>query len=135
MMTVLKSYTCSKCGGVLNIDSDQEFFDCPFCGNRYDEFDFHEDELFAQAEESLRQKAFPNAREKYKTILEKNPGNFEALRGIVFCETGISSLDDIKTPEDFGKCDLDAAKKSHYRRNLSCRFKGYRIFQELRRPY
>lgn len=111
-MTVLKSYTCSKCGGVLNIDSDQEFFDCPFCGNRYDEFDFHEDELFAQAEESLRQKAFPNAREKYKTILEKNPGNFEALRGIVFCETGISSLDDIKTPEDFGKCYLDAAKKA-----------------------
>ena len=25
-------------------DSDQEFFDCPFCGNRFDAVDFHEDD-------------------------------------------------------------------------------------------
>lgn len=30
-MARLKSYTCSKCAGVLVFDGDQEYFDCPFC--------------------------------------------------------------------------------------------------------
>ncbi len=111
-MAELKSYTCSKCGGVLNFDSDQEIFDCPFCGNRFETIDFHEDELLSQAEESLKQKAFPNAREKYIAILKKYPKNFEALRGKLLCEIGISSLDDIKTPEDFDKCNLEQAQKA-----------------------
>lgn len=29
-MANLTSYTCIKCGGVLNVDSDQEVLDCPF---------------------------------------------------------------------------------------------------------
>lgn len=111
-MTVLKSYTCSKCAGVLNFDSDQEFFDCPFCGNHYYYADFHEDELISQAEESLDQKAFHAAREKYDVILGKNPGSFDALRGLVLCELGISSFEDVKTPEKLGECNVDAAQKA-----------------------
>ena len=110
-MAVLKSYTCSKCGGVLKFDSDQDFFDCPFCGYRFDAADFHEEEMLVRAEESLREKAFMNARQKFNAVLRKDPVNFEALRGLVFCAAGISSLDEIETPEDFGKCKIDEARK------------------------
>ena len=111
-MAVLKSYTCSKCGGVLNFDSDQEFFDCPFCGERFDVADFHADELFSQAEESLKQKAFSSAKEKYSAILEKEPDNFEALRGSVFSRLEIASFDDIKDSEKLRKLNLVGADKA-----------------------
>ena len=111
-MAVLKSYTCSKCGGVLNFDSDQEFFDCPFCGERFDVADFHADELFSQAEESLKQRAFSSAKEKYSVILEKEPNNFEALRGSVFSRLEITSFDDIKDPEKTRKFNLAGADKA-----------------------
>ena len=111
-MAVLKSYTCSKCGGVLNFDSDQEFFDCPFCGERFDVADFHADELFSQAEESLKQKAFSSAKEKYSAILEKEPNNFEALRGSVFSRLEITSFDDIKDHEKLRKLNLVGADKA-----------------------
>jgi len=144
-MTVLKSYTCSKCAGVLNFDSDQEFFDCPFCGNHYDFTDFHEDELIVQAEESLNQKAFHAASEKFGVILGKNPGSFEALRGLVLSEIGISSLDDLKTPEALGECNVDAAQKAidsalcaacseediEYFKRFTYLFNAYRAFKKV----
>ena len=110
-MAVLKSYTCSKCGGILNFDSDQEFFDCPFCGNKFDIVDFHEDEIMAQAEESLKQKAFSSAREKFSSVLDKDPTNFEALKGLVLCELKTVKLEDLVSPRIFDSVD-DAALKN-----------------------
>ena len=79
-MSLLKSYTFSKCAGVLMFDSDQEFFDCPFCGNRFDSIDFHIDEIITQAEESLKEGAFSSAKEKFNSILEKEPSDFLSLK-------------------------------------------------------
>ena len=70
-MAILKSYTCSKCAGVLNFDSDQEFFECPFCGTAFDVLDFHGDEVMEQAKSLLKNKSFDAAREKYKAVLTK----------------------------------------------------------------
>ena len=52
-MAGLKSYTCSKCAGVLVFECDQEYFDCPFCGTRFAALDFHGTEVMDQAK-SLR---------------------------------------------------------------------------------
>lgn len=68
-MSLLKSYTCSKCAGVLMFDSEQAFFDCPFCGTKFNAVDFHEDEIKVQAEENLRKEAFSSAKEKFNLIL------------------------------------------------------------------
>ena len=100
-MSLLKSYTCSKCAGVLMFDSDQEFFDCPFCGNRFDSIDFYIDEIITQAEESLKEEAFSSAKEKFNSILEKDPSDFEALKGLILCELKASSLESLKSPEVF----------------------------------
>ena len=105
-MALLKSYTCSKCGGVLYFDSDQEFFDCPFCGNRFDIVDFHGEEILLQAEECLKQKDFVAAKEKYNMMLGRDEYNFTALRGLVFCEAGLASADELKDPDNISRNNL-----------------------------
>ena len=111
-MVLLKSYSCSKCGGVLYFDSDQEFFDCPFCGNRFDIVDFHGEEIISQAEECLKQKDFVAAKEKYNLILAKNEKVFESLRGLVFCEAGLTSADDLKDPDNVSRNNLSKVKEA-----------------------
>ena len=111
-MALLKSYTCSKCGGVLYFDSDQEFFDCPFCGNHFDIVDFHGDEILLQAEECLKQKDFVAAKEKYNMLLGRDECNFTALRGLVFCEAGLTSADDLKDADNISRNNLSKVKEA-----------------------
>ena len=111
-MAELKSYTCSKCGGVLIFDPDHEIFDCPFCGTRFDSVDFHGEELLEQAEESLKNSDFPSAKDKFMKLLEKNPCDFEALRGNIFCSAKVSSLEGLKDPEFYKRCKLASVRKA-----------------------
>lgn len=110
-MAVLKSYTCSKCAGILMFDSDQEFFDCPFCGNRYDIVDFHADEVLAQANSCLEQGSFSSAKEKFGQVLDNDPQNFDALLGTVFCKLKLNSEDKLENSENLETVDLNEAKK------------------------
>ena len=110
-MAVLKSYTCSKCAGVLLFDSDQEFFDCPFCGTKFNVVDFHGDEILEQAKASLEKKAFDAAKEKYRSVLENEPENFEALLGTVLCELRIKSIDELRDRKVLAGRDLSQARK------------------------
>ena len=103
-MSRLKSYSCSKCGGILNVDRDQDVLDCPFCGTRFDYVRFHSEELLAKAEQDLKCKDFDSAKEKYKTVLSKEPDNFIALRGYALCAGEISSADKLDDPVNLNKC-------------------------------
>ena len=112
LMAKLKSYTCSKCAGTLTFDSDQEFFDCPFCGNKFDIVDFHADEVLDQAKSLLEQKAFDAAKEKFDLMLDNDPHNFDALLGSVLCVMKLSSTEDLEDRANLGNCDLVQAKKA-----------------------
>lgn len=109
-MAVLKSYTCSKCAGVLVFDSDQKFFDCPFCGTRFNAVDFHGEEIISQAQACLEQKEFSTAQTKFKAILADRPHNFTALQGLVFSTAKASSVNDLQDPGFMGKCNMTALK-------------------------
>ncbi|MCR4729713.1 MAG: hypothetical protein K5881_02160 [Saccharofermentans sp.] len=98
-MALLKSYTCSKCAGVLVFDGDQDFFDCPFCGTRFDVMEFHGDEVMEQAKSLLKKESFDAAREKYLSVLENDPGHFEANLGVVLCDLKITTPDALEFPE------------------------------------
>ncbi len=111
-MAFLKSYSCVKCGGVLSFDEDQEFFDCPFCGTRFQSATFHRDELFSQANASLEQKAFELAREKYELVLADAPHDLDALLGIVLCEAGVSSFDELEDPAVFRDKDIEKIREA-----------------------
>lgn len=99
-MAVLKSYTCSNCAGILIFDSDQEFFECPFCGTGFSSIDFHGKELLGQADACLEKREFNAAKEKYKAILAEEPRSFEALRGMLLSTLMILSEKEL---EDIGK--------------------------------
>lgn len=111
-MAMLKSYTCSKCAGVLNFDSDQEFFECPFCGTAFDVLDFHGDEVIEQARSLLKNESFDAAREKYKAILKYDPKNFEANLGVVLCDLKVTSEDSLEFPDLLPEYDVVNVRKS-----------------------
>ena len=110
-MAMLKSYTCSKCAGVLNFDSDQEFFECPFCGTAFDVLDFHGDEVIEQARSLLKNESFDAAREKYKAILKYDPKNFEANLGVVLCDLKVTSEDSLEFPDLLPEYDVVNVRK------------------------
>jgi len=119
-MAKLKSYTCSKCAGILTFDSDQEFFDCPFCGNKFDIVDFHAGEVLDQAKSLLEQKSFDAAKEKFDLMLDDDPHNFDALLGSVLCVMKLSSAEALEDRGNLGNCDLAQAKKALANAKKNC---------------
>ena len=114
-MATLKSYTCTKCAGILMFDADQEILDCPFCGNRYDIVDFHADEVLDQANACLKQGSFPAAKEKFSQILDNDPQNFDALLGTVLCALKLDSPERLENCDNLAGGDLTEAKKAALR--------------------
>ena len=109
-MRDLVSYTCSSCGGALTVDKSQEVYECPFCGNAYDFVQMHHDELLKDAETNMRQMEFTSAKEKYSAILENDPQDFFALRGLVLCSGPLISIESLKKPEKLTDCSFDQMK-------------------------
>jgi uncharacterized Zn finger protein (UPF0148 family) len=130
-MSLLKSYTCSRCAGVLVFDYDQEFFDCPFCGTKFNAVDFHDDEIMTQAEESLKKEAFSSAKEKYDLILENEPSDFEALKGLILCEIKAASLESLNTPGIFDTVDIVSLKNLITRLKKQASIKDSAFFDQL----
>ena len=109
-MAVLKSYTCSKCAGILIFDTDQEFFDCPFCGTRFSSIDFHGKEMLSQADTCLERREFNVAKKKYKAILAEDPRSFNALRGILLSTIMVSSEKELSDTGSLRRADLDRVR-------------------------
>ena len=93
-------------------DSDQEIFDCPFCGNRYDIVDFHAGEVLEQANACLKQGAFSAAKEKFGQVLDNEPQNFDALLGTVLCVLNLDSAQRLENSDNLSGRDLTGAKKA-----------------------
>ena len=111
-MAVLKSYTCSKCAGVLNFDEDQEVFGCPFCGSEFSFVDFHRGDLLKQARASLADGNYKTASEKYMAVISNNPRDFEALQGLVLACGKIPSIDLLEQIDDLDKADCKGGEKA-----------------------
>ena len=95
-MRELISYSCSTCGGALTVDRNHKVYDCPFCGNAYDYVQMHHDELINDVKINMSQMEFSAAKEKFFTILESRPQDFEALRGIVLCDGNLKSVESLR---------------------------------------
>lgn len=128
-MAKLTSYTCAKCGGVLNIDSDQELFDCPFCGTNFDMVDFHRKDMLSEAELSLKRMEFLSANERYTEMFNKNPNDFEALRGLALCAGKITSKDDLTNPKRLIKHDMEKTESFIKKNSEYC--SGYPYFEKV----
>ena len=111
-MSQLKKYTCSKCGGALIVDKEQEVFNCPFCDTKFDFVDFHGEDVLGDAAKALHRMEFVAAKEKYEMILKRDPHNFAALRGLVFCAGRINSPQYIQRIEKLRKCNIPKMRES-----------------------
>jgi len=111
-MSQLKKYTCSKCGGALIVDKEQEVFNCPFCDTKFDFVDFHGQDVLGDAEKALHRMEFVAAKEKYEMILKRDPHNFAALRGLVFCAGRINSPQYIQRIEKLRKCNIPKMRET-----------------------
>ena len=105
-----KSYTCSNCGSVLNVESDRADLTCPFCGTSFNAASFHRNELLQQAFANLRRKEFSAARDKFRTVNEGDPHNFDALLGRVCCAAEVRSTKEFSDILTTSRCNLKNAK-------------------------
>ena len=110
-MPGLKSYTCEKCGAVLSVDKLEGQMACPFCGNEFDLVDFHREELLLQAEECLSRGAYEPAREKFNKVLENDPTDIVAYRGLILCAGRVQSTEDLRDRYKQAGGDLDAIRR------------------------
>ena len=104
-MAGLRSYSCSKCGGILNVDRGQELYECPFCGTAFETLDFHRNDFMNKADDLLFHGDFRGAKETYQDLLLKQPGDFDALLGLVLCAGPITSISRLENPVNLGKSD------------------------------
>ena len=111
-MRKLISYSCSTCGGALIVNRSEEVLNCPFCGNAFDLTLMHRNELLSDAAVNMQQREFNAAKDKFNSILESDPHDFEALRGRALCEGKHQSLSSLKSPDKIINSDLDGMRKA-----------------------
>ena len=128
-MAKLISYVCTRCGGVLNIDSDQKILDCPFCGTMVNLVEYHRKDILSQAELCLKRMEYKSAYERYKELYDKNPKSFEALLGLVLCAGKIPDKKDLVYPKKLIRHDLDKARAVLAQHAEDC--SGYEYFEHL----
>ena len=106
-MADMVNYTCSKCGGVLNVAPGHMLFDCPFCGADFNYYDFYRKEMIEQAESCMYRFDFDMAKRKFDAILKYDPQDFAALRGLVLCEGNIIALKNLSSPSKLEGCKFN----------------------------
>jgi len=111
-MAKLKSYSCTKCAGVLNFDEDHELFACPFCGNEFNVVELHKEEVTAQGASALKRLRFDTAEGIFKTVLAKNPRDFGGHLGMILAKGKIASVDNLSDIEKIKGCDIKPAKRA-----------------------
>ena len=103
-MADMVNYTCSKCGGVLNVAPGHMLFDCPFCGADFNYYDFYRKEMIEQAESCMYRYDFDMAKRRFEEVLAYDPQDFAALRGLVLCEGNIIALKNLSSPSKLEGC-------------------------------
>ena len=109
-MMKLKDYTCPGCGGVLIVDKAVKVYRCQFCGVTYDYNYFMGDDVLDRAYSYLKHKEFKAAREAFEFILQKEPHNAIAYRGLILVHAGVTDigkLRDMRVIETFPYMQLE----------------------------
>ena len=108
----IKIHTCPTCGGNLRIDTVRQMYECPFCGLTFDYDYFREDNVLELAEKSMRVGEFGSARRAYEFMLEKEPHNFAALRGLTLIAMNQKHVAALSNMETYRKFNFDGSYKA-----------------------
>lgn len=91
-MSTIK-HQCPSCGGSLIVDNDKQLYRCPSCGSTYDFDYFREEKLHDMGETHLSRKEYAAAVDAYNLILENDPHDFHALRGLMLASAYLNDMD------------------------------------------
>ena len=111
-MTLIKSHTCTKCGGALTVHNDRQQYECPYCSVFYDYEYFRSRDILEQAAASQKMLQYDSAIEKYEFILKKDPQNFTAIRGKLLCESKINRPEELRKAEKMMQISLDSLRQA-----------------------
>ena len=111
-MTLIKSHSCTKCGGALIVHNDRQQYECPYCSVFYDYEYFRSRDILEQAEASQKMLQYDSAIEKYEFILKKDPQNFTAIRGKLLCESKINRPEELRKAEKMMQISLDSLRQA-----------------------
>ena len=104
-------HICPTCGGKLSVDIERQMYECPFCGVTFDYDYFREESVLEIASQALKNNEFTSADRAYDFMLEKEPDNFEALRGKALIAMNISKIDDIRSLDLYSDLNYDPVYK------------------------
>ena len=111
-MKDVEAHICPTCGGQLRVDIERQMYECPFCGVTFDYDYFREESVLGIAARALKSKEFDSADSAYDFMLEKEPDNFEALRGKALVAMDITKIDDIRHLDLYSKVNYESAYKA-----------------------
>lgn len=110
-MDSVYSHICPTCGGKLNVNTERQMYECPFCGVTFDYDYFREESVLSIASEALKNDEFASAESAYDFMLVKEPDNFEALRGKALIAMDIPKIDCISDLDLYTKINYGSAYK------------------------
>ncbi|MBO4898966.1 MAG: hypothetical protein J5509_01615 [Lachnospiraceae bacterium] len=110
-MKDVNAHICPTCGGILSVNIERQMYECPFCGVTFDYDYFREESVLGIAARALENNEFYSADRAYNFMLEKEPDNFEALRGKALIAMNIPKIDDIRSLDLFSKINYESAYK------------------------
>ena len=90
-MSITTKHQCPSCGGYLIIDNDKQLYRCVSCGSTYDFDYFREEKLLELGDTALSRGEFDAAVDVFKLILQNDPHDFQANRGMMLAAARLSS--------------------------------------------
>ena len=132
-MSSIKKHQCPSCGGSLIIDNDKQMYHCSFCGSTYDYEYFREDETLRMGETYLERGEFSAAADAYRFMLNKDPHDFLALRGLMLAAAQLNSMSDLIRKDKSRDFSFDAALADEAVEGASEEDKEY--FKDLRKIF
>ena len=110
-MKEVNAHICPTCGGNLSVDIERQVYVCPYCGVTFDYDYFREESVLGIAARALKNNEFDSADRAYDFMLEKEPDNFEALRGKTLIAMNITKIEDIGDIDLYSKLNYEPVNK------------------------
>jgi ribosomal protein S27AE len=105
---VIKKHQCPSCGGNLIVDSVKQMYSCSFCGSTYDYEYFREEEMYDLASSYLAHKEYHAAADAYRFVLDKDPNDLLARRGLMLAAGHLENVDEILTEDTMTGFSFDS---------------------------
>lgn len=132
-MSITTKHQCPSCGGYLNVDNDKQMYRCASCGSTYDFDYFREEKLLELGDTSLSRGEFKAAVDVFKLILQNDPHDFQANRGMMLAAAHMHGIDEIISNEKPEEFSYDSQMVSEAVESSSEEDKGY--FTDFRKLY